>query len=141
MSCPPRTSAITSSSRDASTVYGAQGETVTAAHVLVGDNSGAGSAYVGMTRGRTANTAHLVAESVEDARAQWVAVFSRDRADLGPTHATRAAAEDVDRYGAVARDHSVAMQRAALKRLRDPEPHYPRAPYSSPSRPGRGIGR
>ena len=45
----------------ASTAHGVQGDTVTAAHVVVGEHTGAASAYVGMTRGRTANTAHLVA--------------------------------------------------------------------------------
>jgi hypothetical protein len=52
-----------------------------------------------MTRGRHSNTAHLVAESVDDARRQWVDVFGRDRADLGPAHAKRQAIEAVDRYG------------------------------------------
>jgi hypothetical protein len=33
------------------------------------------------------NVAHLVAESVEDARQQWIDVFGRDRADLGPARA------------------------------------------------------
>ncbi len=37
-----------------------------------------------MTRGRTANTAHLVATDLDQAREQWIAVFGRDRADLGP---------------------------------------------------------
>jgi hypothetical protein len=52
-----------------------------------------------MTRGRERNTAHLVAESVDDARRQWVEVFARDRADLGPAHAKRQAIEAIDRYG------------------------------------------
>jgi hypothetical protein len=78
----------------ASTVYGAQGDTVTAAHVVVGEHTGAASVYVGMTRGRRSNTAHLVAASVEQARDQWLLVFARDRADLGPGHAaTLAVAE------------------------------------------------
>ena len=71
----------------ATTVHGAQGETVDHAHVALGETTGAAAAYVAMTRGRHGNTAHLVAESVEDARQQWVEVFSRDRADLGPAHA------------------------------------------------------
>ncbi len=83
----------------ATTAYGAQGSTVPVSHVLIGEHTGAASAYVGMTRGREHNVAHLVAESVEDARSQWVAVFGRDRADLGPTHARGAAAEAIDRYG------------------------------------------
>ena len=73
----------------ATTAYGAQGSTVPVSHVLVGEHTGAASAYVGMTRGRERNVAHLVAESVEDARRQWVEVFGRDRADLGPAHAAR----------------------------------------------------
>ena len=80
-------------------MHGAQGETVGSAHVLIGEQTGAASAYVAMTRGRNANTAHLVAESLEDARRQWIDVFSRDRADLGPAHARRQASDAIDRYG------------------------------------------
>jgi hypothetical protein len=87
----------------ASTVYGAQGDTVHTAHLLVGEHTGAAAAYVGMTRGRHVNTAHLVAESIEDARAQWVEAFGRDRADLGPGHAAKLAGLEADRY-APARD-------------------------------------
>lgn len=67
----------------ATTVYGAQGHTVAQAHLLVGEHTGAAAAYVGMTRGRETNVAHLVAGSVEDARAQWISTFSRDRAAPG----------------------------------------------------------
>jgi conjugative relaxase-like TrwC/TraI family protein len=83
----------------ATTVHGAQGETVDRAHVAIGNTTGAAAAYVAMTRGRDGNTAHLVAETVEDARRQWVEVFARDRADLGPAHAKRQAVEAIDRYG------------------------------------------
>ena len=82
----------------ATTVYGAQGHTVAAAHLLVGEHTGAAGAYVGMTRGRQINIAHLVAGSVADARAQWMATFSRDRADLGPAHAARLAASQAATY-------------------------------------------
>ena len=75
----------------ATTAYGAQGSTVPTAHVLVGEHTGAASAYVGMTRGRERNVAHLVAETTDDARRQWVEVFGRDRADLGPSHALQQA--------------------------------------------------
>ena len=74
----------------ATTVHGAQGDTVDRAHVAIGDTTGAAAAYVAMTRGRDGNTAHLVAEDLEDARRQWVEVFARDRADLGPAHAEAA---------------------------------------------------
>jgi exodeoxyribonuclease V alpha subunit len=83
----------------AGTVHGAQGATVTACPVVIGERTGAASAYVGMTRGRQANTAHLVAADTAEARAQWVGVFARDRADLGPGHAGQRAALEVDRYG------------------------------------------
>lgn len=110
----------------ATTVHGAQGETVEAAHVALGETTGAAAAYVAMTRGRHSNTAHLVAETLEDARKQWVDAFSRDRADLGPDHARRLAVDAIDRYGAA----SVAP----------PTPRLPAAEYRPPiSRPS-GIG-
>ncbi|MHB8300068.1 MAG: MobF family relaxase [Dermatophilaceae bacterium] len=80
------------------TVYGAQGHTVAHAHLLVGEHTGAAAAYVGMTRGRETNIAHLVAGNVKDARAQWMATFARDRADLGPAHAARLAAAEAATY-------------------------------------------
>jgi len=108
----------------ATTAYGAQGSTVPVSHVMIGQQSGAASAYVGMTRGRERNIAHLVADSVEDARKQWGDVFGRDRADLGPAHARDAAVEAIDRYGPKA------------PRRREEELGY-RPPASSP---GGGIG-
>src|SRR4051794_21521049 len=75
----------------ASTAHGVRGDTVTSAHVVVGEHTGATAAYVRMTRGRRANTAHLIAEDLTDARKQWITVFARDRADLGPAHAGRLA--------------------------------------------------
>ncbi len=129
----------------ATTIHGAQGETVEAAHVLIGEATGAAAAYVGMTRGRHSNTAHLVADTLEDGRARWVEVFNRDRADLGPAHAADRATEDIDRYGpqAPADSTAVAMQRAALQeapRCRQ-EPERPRPPATTrrPSSPGIGI--
>jgi hypothetical protein len=83
----------------ATTVHGAQGDTVDHAHVLIGQTTGAAAAYVAMTRGRDTNTAHLVADNLDDARHQWIEVFNRDRADLGPRHARRLAAEAIERYG------------------------------------------
>ena len=56
---------------------------------------------------------HLVAESLDDARAQWVEVFSRDRADLGPSHAAQRAVDDIDRYGPNDRPPSAVLQAAA----------------------------
>ncbi|MEX5720342.1 MobF family relaxase [Geodermatophilus maliterrae] len=82
----------------ASTAHGAQGDTVLTGHLVVGEHTGAASAYVGMTRGRTANTAHLIATDPDQAREQWIAVFDRDRADLGPGHAAQLAAAEAARY-------------------------------------------
>ncbi|SHN66803.1 hypothetical protein SAMN05660350_01446 [Geodermatophilus obscurus] len=82
----------------ASTAHGVQGDTVTAAHLVVGEHTGAAAAYVGMTRGRTANTAHLVATDLDQARDERIAVFGRDRADLGPGHAATQAAAQAARY-------------------------------------------
>lgn len=87
----------------ATTVHGAQGETVDRAHVAIGEHTGAASAYVAMTRGRHSNTAHLVAEILDEARRQWVEVFSRERADLGPTYARHLAVDAIDRFGPAAR--------------------------------------
>ena len=128
----------------ATTVYGAQGETVDQAHFLVGEATGAAAAYVAMTRGRQRNTAHLIADSVAEARGQWVEVFARDRADLGPAHAARAAADDIDRYGPQARPTSPlndlpARQAAAFD---EPGPRRPREPDpGAPSAPGPGLAR
>jgi conjugative relaxase-like TrwC/TraI family protein len=129
------------------TAYGAQGETVDAAHLALGETTGAASAYVGMTRGRHRNVAHLVAESVNDARGQWVDVFNRDRADLGPNHAAERAADDLDRYGPNALPPSAGLQAAALQAarlqaagLRD-GPRRPPEPIPAPPPTSRGIGR
>jgi exodeoxyribonuclease V alpha subunit len=115
----------------ATTAYGAQGSTVATSHVVVGEHTGAASAYVGMTRGQERNVAHLVAESVEDARRQWIEVFGRDRADLGPARARILAGEAIERYGPKAPRRRPAP--VAPRPL--PEP-----PYRPPSRSGPGLG-
>ena len=122
------------------TAYGAQGETVDSAHLALGETTGAASAYVGMTRGRHRNVAHLVAESVDDARSQWVDVFNRDRADLGPRHAAERAADDIDRYGPNApprrcRRHCRPRRCGTVPSAARPQP----IPTSPPT--SRGIGR
>ena len=81
----------------AKTVHGAQGSTVITAHLVLDENSTASGAYVGMTRGRIANTAHLIAADHDQARKQWVTAFGRDRADLGPAAAREAAQRDAAR--------------------------------------------
>ncbi len=108
----------------ASTVYGVQGETVSAAHVVIGDRTGAAAAYVGMTRGRAGNTAHLIAAELAEAREQWITVFGRNRADLGPGHAAELAAREAARYA-----RSQPLDRPA------PTPGWPAAPASGVPRP------
>ena len=70
--------------------------------LAIGETTGAASAYVAMTRGRNSNHAHLVADNLDEARQQWIRVFSRDRADLGPAHLQRLALDAIDRYGPTA---------------------------------------
>jgi len=119
----------------ATTVHGVQGDTVDQAHLLLGKATGAASAYVAMTRGRHNNTAHLVADTPDDARTQWIETFSRDRADLGPAHAAETALEAIDRYGTHPQpEYDVPTPERG--RRRPPAP----PPGASPARP-RSIGR
>ncbi|WP_447947552.1 MobF family relaxase [Microbacterium lacticum] len=79
----------------AATAYGVQGATVTGSHTILTDAISTASVYVGMTRGREQNLLHVVAESQEQAREQFVAAMERDRADRGLTDATERAADAV----------------------------------------------
>ena len=107
----------------ATTAYGAQGETVPAAHLILAEHTGAGSAYVAMTRGRHANTVHLVADTLADARRQWVEAFARDRADLGPGHAATLAAEESAKYANARRlDHGQYLPRRRRPSAARPAP-------------------
>lgn len=65
------------------TGHGNQGITTTTSHTLMGDGTDAAGAYVGMTRGREANTLHLVATDLDEAREQFKEAFARDNADRG----------------------------------------------------------
>ena len=90
---------------------------------------------------RCGNIAHLVADSVADARRQRIEVFSRDRADLGPAHAARMAADDIERCGPNGSRRRPALtprrtiDQEAADQLRHAATHY--RPKSSPSH---GIG-
>jgi len=122
----------------ASTVYGAQGDTAPAAHLLLGEHTGAASAYVAMTRNRDANTAHVVAQDLADARRQWVLTFARDRSDLGPTHAALLAAEEAAKYDPYVEPRRRAQRaRPETTGVRRPKPD---RPWSQPPRQGMGIG-
>lgn len=108
--------------------------------MVIGEATGAAAAYVGMTRGRNRNTAHLVAENLDEARAQWVDVFSRDRADLGPGHAAQTAAEDIERYGPQAPPRATELDVHTPRR--GPRRGQRRAPEPLPTSPvsGRSPG-
>lgn len=120
----------------ASTAYGAQGQTVDSAHLVVGEHTGAAAAYVAMTRGRHNNVAHLVADTVDEARQQWIEVFGRDRADLGPGHAATRVDEEIDRYGTRLPDESWTPPPRPLGRDRSEV-----RPTSSDQERVRGVGR
>ena len=75
----------------AATAHGNQGVTTEQAVSAVSGGTDAAGFYVGMTRGRTANTAHLVAEDWPAVREQLLQVLDRDYADHGLDAATRAA--------------------------------------------------
>ena len=79
-------------------MHAVQGSTAQQAHLLLGEHTGGSAAYVAMTRGRERNTVHIVADTVDGAREQWIAAFARDRADLGPAHAADQAAREAARY-------------------------------------------
>ncbi|WP_134768496.1 MobF family relaxase [Nocardioides sp. 1609] len=120
----------------ATTVHGAQGDTVDHSHLLIGETTGAASAYVGMTRGRHSHTAHLVADNLDEARARWIEVFSRDRADLGPAHAAERTIEAIDQYGSQPPPTSYGPD--------DIQPRHRRPALLAPPAPrppARGVGR
>lgn len=106
----------------ATTVHGAQGTTVPSAHFSVGDSTNAMATYVAMTRGRHTNVCHLIADSPEQARQQWVDVFGRDKADLGPAHAARQAAAESAKYDHPRRHDRQARDRGIERSLGAP-PH------------------
>ena len=120
----------------ATTVHGAQGETVTRAHVALTDSTGAAAAYVSMTRGRASNTAHLVAETLQGAKQQWIDAFARNRSDLGPAHARDDAIEAIEWYGPAMRP-----ERPPQARPRRPEHERRHVPSAQSALRGFSIGR
>ena len=67
----------------ATTAHGNQGTTVDTAHTLLTPGVDAAGVYVPMTRGREANTLHVVAVDQADARAQFVEAMTRESGDRG----------------------------------------------------------
>ena len=72
----------------ANTGYGVQGVTNATAHTLLSESLDAAGVYVGMTRGRNVNLLHVVADTIAEARDQFVDAMERDRADRGLQVAT-----------------------------------------------------
>ena len=118
----------------ATTGYGVQGETATYADVLVSMSTDAAGAYVGLTRGRHSNTAHFVADTVDQAREQWIEASSRNRADLGLEHARNAALNEALNYRrtpATTQDEEAPATAERPSRRR----HIPGTRRTSPERP------
>lgn len=112
----------------ASTEYGAQGATETTGAGLLDTSSTAAGTYVAATRGREANTLHLVAASTEDAQAQFVDIMNRDTADRGIEAAIKALAHEIDGL-----DLSTPPIPASITRhLEEPHTHPAPAPQQSP---------
>src|SRR5699024_12879549 len=59
------------------TDYGNQGTTVDHGSVLLESSMSGGGVYVGATRGREDNTIHIVADDLEDAKAQFITTMTR----------------------------------------------------------------
>lgn len=96
----------------AATVHGVQARPRTVGTLVLDANTSAAAAYVGMTRGRLANTVHVVAADLEEARAKWIQTAGRERADLGPAAAREAAERAADRYPGHHGPHATAGRAA-----------------------------
>ncbi|WP_282859827.1 MobF family relaxase [Pseudoclavibacter helvolus] len=79
-----------------STEYGVQGATVQVGHGVVTDSTSAAAAYVAATRGKVANTLHVIAETAEQAKEVFVDAMSRESGDRGIEQARAAARRDLD---------------------------------------------
>lgn len=80
----------------AATEFGVQGATVQAGHGLVTDSSSASAVYVSATRGREANTLHVVAETRLQAKEQFVQAMGREVGDRGVEMKRAGAQRDLD---------------------------------------------
>jgi hypothetical protein len=73
-----------------------------------------------MTRGRRSNTIHIVARTYDQAREQWVAASSRDRADLGVDKARAAAVAEAANYSIETPSRVGAAEAPGIEGRRDP---------------------
>ncbi|AZI57859.1 hypothetical protein EH165_06535 [Nakamurella antarctica] len=98
----------------ASTGHGVQGQTTDKATLLHDEYTDGAGQYVGMTRGRTHNTAVIIADTPQQARQQWVTAAGRDRADRGIHQAQQTALAETRQY------NNTAGQPAATPTAVDP---------------------
>jgi hypothetical protein len=101
----------------AATGYGVQGVTTATAHTLLSEALDAAGVYVGMTRGSNANTLHVVAENLDEARDQFIDAMRRDHADRGLQVATDEAKTSVTGLTADGPVKIVNDERARLAQL------------------------
>src|SRR5699024_2229312 len=80
------------------TDYGNQGTTVDHGSVLLESSMSGGGVYVGATRGREDNTIHIVADDLEDAKAQFITTMTRDLADRGLDQARAEIAQQLPKH-------------------------------------------
>ena len=106
----------------AGNIHVAQGRTVDTSHVLVTDTLNLRAFYVGMSRGRQSNTAHVVTGETappgkepyrqETAEAVIHRVMERDSAELSATEQIRASQEWASGTGHVLNLWAAAMRKA-----------------------------
>ena len=86
----------------ATTVHGVQGETADHSDTVLSDQTDSPGLYVAFTRGRHSNTIHITADTLDQAREQWVQAAGRNRADLGLDQARAAATAEALNYAPTA---------------------------------------
>src|SRR5699024_4643746 len=80
------------------TDYGNQRTTLDNGSVLLESYMSGCGVYVGATRGREDNTIHIVADDLEDAKAQFITTMTRDRADRGLDQARAELAQQLPKH-------------------------------------------
>jgi hypothetical protein len=99
----------------ATTVHGVQGETADHSDTVLSDQTDSPSLYVALTRGRHSNTIHITADTLDEAREQWVQAAGRNRADLGIDQARAAATAEALNYSPTTRAEAARPQAPAAK--------------------------
>jgi hypothetical protein len=97
----------------ATTVHGVQGETADHSDTVLGDQTDSPGLYVALTRGRHSNTIHITANTLDQAKEQWVQAAGRNRADLGLDQARAAATTEAHNYAPTTPTMRVVRQQPA----------------------------